>query len=192
MTIIWNLNHQKMRRESWNSRSHRLFKLSTSSSVTWPPNTTFLIPSDGWNSTEYPQFKKIKTQKKKSNFFQFPTNPTKKNDWKPKGVYTVDDSHTWWERGAEEAGAGESDGGVSDQVSRSAVEVWGFLTGVLLSIFPKLVIAIPCEINQHWWTKSNKNCREKKNMERDRAWFWMSEVVVVVVVVRDEKNDLIF
>lgn len=36
---------------SWSrrSRSDRLFKLSTSSSVTWPPNTTFLIPSDGYN-----------------------------------------------------------------------------------------------------------------------------------------------
>lgn len=44
---------------------------------------------------------------------------------------------TWWERTEErvaEEGAGESAGGVSDQVSRSAVEVCGFLTGVLLSI----------------------------------------------------------
>ena len=31
-------------------RSHRLFKLSNSSSVTWPPNTTLLIPSDGYKS----------------------------------------------------------------------------------------------------------------------------------------------
>jgi hypothetical protein len=35
---------------------------------------------------------------------------------------------------AEEGGAGESEIGVSDQVSRSAVEVCGFLTGVFLSI----------------------------------------------------------
>jgi len=42
---------------------------------------------------------------------------------------------TWWERTAErEAEEGESGGGTSDQVSRSAVDVCGFLTGVLLSI----------------------------------------------------------
>lgn len=45
---------------------------------------------------------------------------------------------TWWGRalGREEPDPGrpESRAGVSDQVSRSAVEVWGFLTGVLLSI----------------------------------------------------------
>lgn len=33
-----------------------------------------------------------------------------------------------------ESAAGGSEGGVSDHVSRSAVEVWGFLTGTLLSI----------------------------------------------------------
>ena len=38
------------------------------------------------------------------------------------------------EREAEEARLGESAGGFSDQVSRSAVDVCGFLTGVLLSI----------------------------------------------------------
>ena len=38
-----------MNKRNRRSRSDRLFKLSTSSSVTWPPNTTFLIPSDGWN-----------------------------------------------------------------------------------------------------------------------------------------------
>lgn len=37
----------------------------------------------------------------------------------------------------EEGGAGESLIGVSDQTSRSAVEVCGFLTGVFLSIFTR-------------------------------------------------------
>jgi len=44
---------------------------------------------------------------------------------------------TWWERVAEEGGGGESLIGVSDQTSRSAVEVCGFLTGVFLSIFTR-------------------------------------------------------
>jgi hypothetical protein len=46
---------------------------------------------------------------------------------------------TWWGRVEREAEptAGESGGGVSDHVSRSAVEVCGFLTGVLLSITSK-------------------------------------------------------
>lgn len=98
-----------MRRESWNSRSHRLFKLSTSSSVTWPPNTTFLIPSDGWNSTEYPQFKKIKTQKKKIKFFSISHQPHKEKRLKTKrGVYCgrftylvrtrCRGSRSWWIR----------------------------------------------------------------------------------------------
>ena len=43
------------------------------------------------------------------------------------------------EREAEEARLGESAGGFSDQVSRSAVDVCGFLTGVLLSILPSFV-----------------------------------------------------
>ena len=42
------------------------------------------------------------------------------------------------EREAEEARLGESAGGFSDQVSRSAVDVCGFLTGVLLSILSSL------------------------------------------------------
>ena len=43
---------------------------------------------------------------------------------------------TLWVRraGVAESAAGGAEGGVSDQVSRSAVEVWGFLTGTLLSI----------------------------------------------------------
>lgn len=43
------------------------------------------------------------------------------------------------EREAEEARLGESAGGFSDQVSRSAVDVCGFLTGVLLSILTSFV-----------------------------------------------------
>lgn len=44
-------------------------------------------------------------------------------------------NETWCERRAgREAEGGESGGGISDQVSRSAVEVWGFLTGVAFSI----------------------------------------------------------
>lgn len=48
--------------------------------------------------------------------------------------------YTWWDRAEERAAeaaepvAGESAAGFSDQVNRSAVEVWGFLTGVFLSI----------------------------------------------------------
>nr|GMD29346.1 anaphase-promoting complex subunit 8 [Ipomoea batatas] len=44
----------------------------------------------------------------------------------------------WWEREEErgvEAEARENSGEFSDQVSRSTVQVCGFLTGVLLSIF---------------------------------------------------------
>lgn len=42
---------------------------------------------------------------------------------------------TWWERVAEAVEWSGGGGGDSDQESRSAVEVWGFLTGVFLSIF---------------------------------------------------------
>ena len=91
-------------------------RLWASSSVSWPPWRTLLILSDGW------ECKQIHTQwvnvnKPNSTFFT----------WEREKV------GTWWER-APETVAGDSDGGTSDQVSRSAVDVWGFLTGVFLSI----------------------------------------------------------
>ena len=91
-------------------------RLWASSSVSWPPWRTLLILSDGW------ECKQIHTQwvnvnKPNSTFFT----------WERERV------GTWWER-APETVAGDSDGGTSDQVSRSAVDVWGFLTGVFLSI----------------------------------------------------------
>ena len=85
-----------------------------SSSVIWPPPRTLLIPSDGW--------KWIKNNNKLSAFFL----KNGKNISRRRKA-------TWWERAAEDDEW--SGGGVSDQESRSAVEVWGFLTGVLLSIF---------------------------------------------------------
>jgi hypothetical protein len=73
---------------------------------------------------------------------------------------------TWWERVAEreaaEATAGESAGGFSDQVSRSAVDVCGFLTGVLLSIlFFLFLILILLNIIPFFFfvfTNNNNNC----------------------------------
>lgn len=46
------------------------------------------------------------------------------------------------ERAPEAAFASESAGGISDQVSRSAVELWGFLTGVLLSISSRIKLSL--------------------------------------------------
>lgn len=85
-----------------------------SSSVIWPPPRILLIPSDGW------KWKK-KEEKTSASLYR-------KRKWEH-----LLKKRTWWERAAEgvEWWGG---GGVSDQESRSAVEVWGFLTGVFLSI----------------------------------------------------------
>lgn len=131
-----------------------MFKLSTSSSVTCPPNTTLLIPSDGWNYSHL------------NPIIISPNNGRKK--WKTKKV-------TWWERTAERVAAEESAGGVSDHVSRSAVDVWGFLTGVLLSIIVSssstLTTLLPIRDrfgNKHTAILRSKNNNTKKDTRIER------------------------
>lgn len=82
------------------------------------------------------------------------------------------DTITWWER-VGGAVAGEYSGEFSDHVSRSAVDVWGFLTGVRFSISTdkfwkrneiKVILLLVASVAYYW--------RKCANLTKGRLRKW--------------------
>lgn len=108
-------NRSVLRNRSSRDLTYFLLRDWASSSVIWPPNSTLLTPSDGWDKI-HQSIKKLKLH----------------SNWRNDAAMSITIVSTWWERGAEAGGCEESEEGASGHVRRSEVDTCDFLTGVAI------------------------------------------------------------
>lgn len=108
-------NRSVLRNRSSRDLTYFLLRDWASSSVIWPPNSTLLTPSDGWDRI-HQSIKKLKLH----------------SNWRNDAAMSITIVSTWWERGAETGGCEESEEGASGHVRRSEVDTCDFLTGVAI------------------------------------------------------------